>query len=58
MTNVEKKKCPQCLNPLTGCSCGHRKADDGVMVHRNCLEKYNYILKTKEQEKKENDKKN
>lgn len=56
MTRVEKKICPQCLRQLTGCACGHRKATDGVMVHANCLQKYNYVLK-KEQEKKENDKK-
>ena len=42
------KTCPCCEKPLTGCACGHRKAKDGSMVHRNCLAKYNYILEKKE----------
>ena len=37
----------QCNKPLKGCACSHRKADDGKMVHSKCLEKYNYILKIK-----------
>lgn len=41
----KKEDCPQCEKPLNGCPCGHRKADDGKLVHARCLQKYNYILK-------------
>ena len=48
--------CPQCDTVLTGCPCGFRTADDGKAVHARCLNKYNYTLKQKENDK-ENEKK-
>jgi uncharacterized protein YbaR (Trm112 family) len=52
----EKPRCPYCKEPLVGCGCSHRKAADGKLVHKKCLEKYNYILeeqKKNEQKKRE-----
>lgn len=45
----DNKICPLCEKEMTGCPCGHRKAEDGKLVHGRCLNKYNYILKQKKE---------
>jgi len=51
------KLCPECDRVLGGCSCGHRKAADGTMVHRGCVSKYNHRLELlKKQDEQENKK--
>ena len=50
------KICPGCDKVLTGCGCGHRKATNDALVHKSCLQKYNYILELErkgEQKKRE-----
>tara|TARA_B110000285_G_scaffold111713_1_gene126780 strand:+ start:8807 stop:8989 length:183 start_codon:yes stop_codon:yes gene_type:complete len=46
-----KPVCPLCSYKFRGCVCNRREADDGEIVHANCLAKYNYKLKLKENDK-------
>ena len=52
-----QKLCPECLKPIVGCACGHRKASDEKMVHANCLAKYNHRLDLLKKEVEEKNKK-
>jgi hypothetical protein len=55
---MESKICALCNKKFKGCPCYIQTADDGAKVHNICLDKYNAILKLKqeesEQEKREN----
>ena len=46
------KICPGCDKVLTSCGCGHRKATNDSLVHKGCLNKYNYMLEKEKSEQK------
>lgn len=47
---MESKICALCDKEFKGCPCYIQTADDGAKVHNICLDKYNAILKLKQEE--------